>query len=130
MEDPEIFYCLECAEKKLSQWKGWPHRSPPVPYLHPLEDDNCRTCGSENRLSNRKIFWFNVHEKYNTGLPNYWILKIDADPWYGKWGRPYIGKMLCSKCKNPATISVFGPNQNYIKYNCEACDKVLPQRRA
>jgi len=95
-----------------------------------LEDDNCRTCGSENRLSNRKIFWFNVHEKYNTGLPNYWLLKIDADPWYGKWGRPYTGKMLCLKCKNPATISVFGPNQNYIKYNCEACDKVFPERRA
>lgn len=87
MEDPEIFFCYECAEHKLSEWKGWPHRSAPIPYLHPLEDDNCWTCGSENRLSNRKIFWFNVHEKYNTGLPNYWLLKIDADPWYGKWGR-------------------------------------------
>ena len=126
MEDPEIFYCLECAEQKLSQWKGWPHRSPPIPYLQPLGDGSCKACHSDERLSNKRIFWRNVHEKHNTGLPNYWLLEIDADPFNNKWGQPYSGDMKCTKCKGPATISVFGPNKNHIKYNCEACEGVFP----
>lgn len=126
MADQELFYCHECAEQKLSQWRGWPHRSPPIPYLHPLGEGNCEACGSDEKLSNTRIFWRNVHEEHNTGLPNYWLLEIDADHFYSKWGQPYLDKMLCRKCKSPATISVFGPNKNYIKYNCQTCDRVFP----
>ena len=125
MEDPEIFYCYECAEQKLSKWKGWPLKNP-VPYLETVDGNNCDACGSEIKLSNKQIFWFNVHEKYNTGLPNFWLLKIDADPWYSKWGYPYKDKMLCLKCKKPATISEFMSDRNKLKCNCAACDKVLP----
>ena len=128
MAEKQTFYCYDCSEAKLKAWKGWPHKSPPIPYLAPIEGNNCDTCGSEKKLSNQKIFWFNVHEKHNTGLPNYWLLKIDADPWYAKWGLPYKDKMRCLKCKQPATISErrISDQKTEVKYNCEACDEVLP----
>ena len=124
MEDPEIFYCLECAERALSQWQGWPHKDP-IPYLEPLGDEDCNACSCWKRLSNKRIFWVNYSPGY-VALPFYWLLKIDADPVYAKWGQPYSGDMKCTKCKGPATISVFGPNKNHIKYNCEACEGVFP----
>ena len=104
MAKKQTFYCYDCSEAKLNAWKGWPHKSPPIPYLETVEGNNCDDCGSERKLSNQQIFWFNVHEKHNTGLPNYWLLKIDADPWYAKWGYPYKDRMRCLKCKQPATI--------------------------
>ncbi|WP_041860689.1 hypothetical protein [Candidatus Puniceispirillum marinum] len=124
MEDPEIFYCYECAEQKLSKWKGWPHKHP-VPYLEPLEGEECKNCTSNKRLSNKRVFWVNYSPGY-VALPLHWLLKIDADPVYKKWGRPYKDKMLCLKCKKPATISEFMSDRNKLKCNCEACDKVLP----
>ena len=128
MAEKETFYCYDCSEAKLKAWKGWPHKSSPIPYLETVEGNNCDTCGSERKLSNQQIFWFNVHEKHNTGLPNYWLLKIDADPWYAKWGYPYKDKMRCLKCKQPATISErrISDQKTEVKYNCEACDEVLP----
>ena len=128
MEDPEIFYCLECAERTLSQWQGWPHKDP-IPYLEPLGDEDCNACSCWKRLSNKRIFWVNYSPGY-VALPFYWLLKIDADPAYAKWGTPYKGKMPCLKCKNPATISEFTSDRSKLKCNCTFCEKVLPQRRA
>ena len=128
MDENEIEFCLECSLEIISKWKGWPHRSPPVPYLEQINEQECDACSSKEKLSNKRIYWYNVHEKNNTGLPNYWLLKIDAGSDYEKWGQPYKDKMKCSKCTNSATISeLVTPNKKrQIKCNCENCDRVLP----
>ena len=58
---------------------GLASQKPPIPYLEPVVTEQCEKCGSTERLSNKRIFWFNVNEEHNTGLPDYWLLKIDAD---------------------------------------------------
>jgi hypothetical protein len=115
---------------RLAQWKGWPHKNLPIPYLMPLLADSCDNCGSTQTLSSDRIFWFNVHERHNSGLPNYWLLKIDAELWYANWGRPYKGETTCQKCGQPAVISEMNyPNGKHeLKSNCEFCGTVSPQR--
>ena len=124
MADSETSFCRECASKKLSEWRGWPYRDPPVPYLEPLKGEDCPGCGSDEQISESQIYWFNVHEENNTGLPDYWLLKIDADPWYAKWGRPYNGVMKCQTCNKPATISK--RQSGSLRVNCENCGTIKP----
>ena len=43
-------------------------------------------------------------------------------------GFPYKDKMRCLKCQQAATISErrISDQKTEVKYNCEACDEVLP----
>jgi hypothetical protein len=128
VNENEIEFCFECSLSKISKWKGWPQRSPVVPYLKQVNEQLCEVCGSKNKLSNKRIYWCNIHQRHSTGLPDYWVLKIDAGAEYERWGQPYSGSMKCPKCKNAATISEFiTPNKkSQLKCNCENCDRVLP----
>ena len=127
IQNSEINFCSDCARKKLKNWNGWPHKTQPIPYLEPLSGEVCDICNSSKKLSNDRICWVNVHEEYNTGLPNYWQLKIDADPWYKKWGLPYKNIMKCPKCRTKAIISEMKhPNgRKELRCNCENCDAII-----
>ncbi len=113
-------YCRACAESILKQWKGWPHRDA-VPLLPTSIDGKCENCGGNETLISTDITWFNYHNEYSTGLPDYWLLKINPNG--NKWGFPYYTESACRKCNERTILSLMNyPNgSREIRYNCEKC---------
>ena len=87
MENQIIQYCEDCAKQILQTWKGWPHKKA-IPVLPKIVGSVCENCGGNNILENNRITWFNYHGEYSTGLPEYWLLKIDGER--TKWGCPKL----------------------------------------
>ena len=112
-------FCRQCSQAILAGWKGWPHKDA-VPLLPRMSDGHCETCGGEQALNNEDIIWLNYHSKYNTGLPDYWLLKIGIP---NKWGRPYLSEGECPRCKSRTIISemIFPNGKRETKHNCEKC---------
>lgn len=126
----EIAFCDRCAKALLASWKGWPHRNP-VPHLAKLESPTCVNCGGEERLDSFRIRWFNYHSEYSTGLPDYWLLKVDQGS--RKWGRPYYAEIACPSCDRVAIVSEMQyPNGgDEMKLNCAQCGvQNLPDEKA
>jgi hypothetical protein len=74
----DIRFCRKCALSAFNKWKGWPIRDP-VPILPIMEQGKCPICGSVDEVISSNIAWLNIHGPYNTGLPDYWILKVTPD---------------------------------------------------
>jgi len=126
-----LTFCHKCAQSIIETWQGWPHRDSPIPVLpHILGSENCHVCGSNEPLDNKRIQWVNFHSENNTGLPDYWLLKIDAKDWYTKWGTPYLDTGRCSKCNSEVVISQFNPNERSSETasNCSKCNTVSRKR--
>ena len=122
-----LTFCHICAQSIIETWQGWPHRDSPIPVLpHVLDIENCHVCGSSERLDNKRIQWVNFHSEGSTGLPDYWLLKIDAEDWYKKWGVPYLDAGRCTKCDSETVISQFNPNERSSETgsNCSECKSV------
>lgn len=121
--DPQsrLSFCRNCAEAKLSAWKGWPHRDP-VPVLCPLASEPCPDCGCTDTLDSSRIVWLNYHGPYSTGLPDYWLLVVSDVQ--SKWGRPYLRESQCPKCAARTIVSELKyPNgQRELKHNCTVCE--------
>ena len=113
-------YCFHCSVDILSAWKGWPHKDT-LPILPVLRDGHCAHCSNSKALSGERITWFNYHSEFSTGLPDYWLLKIDGER--TKWGHPYLRDSDCPRCGVPAIISEMNyPNGKHeLKVNCGAC---------
>jgi hypothetical protein len=120
MGDQPISYCSSCSQELLAKWKGWPHKNA-IPVLPRLEDGVCVECGGDQALNNSRITWFNFHNEYNAGLPDYWLLVVDGERI--KWGKPYLGETKCTKCGSQAVLSEMNyPNgKRETKLNCSNC---------
>ena len=68
-----------------------------------------------------RIAWLNYHSKFNTGLPDYWLLVVRERP--NKWGLPYFAVGTCPRCGNASVISEMKyPNRTReLKHNCRTC---------
>lgn len=104
----------------MAQWEGWPHRDA-IPSLPKLTGAGCETCGGTERLSSARIRWFNYHGPYNTGLPDYWLLKVDEGP--EKWGSPFYAESRCERCGEVAVVSQmrFPNGSSELMLNCSRC---------
>jgi hypothetical protein len=120
MEPTSMVYCLSCATMALAAWKGWPHKAV-VPPLPVLVDGSCISCGATDGLASERIRWENVHEEYNTGLPDYWLLQIDQG--VEQWGRPYYSESLCPKCRKRSIVSEmkYSSGSRELMHNCLTC---------
>jgi len=115
-----VDYCLKCSADILNGWQGWPHKVA-VPLLPQMVHGHCTVCDGIDVLHSDRITWFNYHSDFNTGLPDYWLLKINGER--TKWGLPYLSECECRKCGGRAIVSEMNyPNGKYeTKSNCEAC---------
>ena len=115
-----VTYCKICSKNILKQWKGWPQKDI-IPILPILSEGICQICGSSDKLESFQISWSNYHGKYNTGLPDYWLLEITDQP--NKWGQPYFNESNCPRCNNRSIISqINDPNGTREQfYNCHSC---------
>ena len=113
-------YCVTCATRILASWQGWPHKDV-VPLLPRLESGYCESCGGSAPLNSERITWYNYHGQYNTGLPDYWLLKIEGER--TKWGLPYYAEGACPKCRSHTIISEMKyPNGKHeLMHNCKEC---------
>lgn len=98
-------YCLSCATKAFQKWKGWPaegkqssknEQKDSIPMLLEMIEGFCPVCRSSESLQPDLVYYLNIHGSGNTGLPDYFILKIAKDKndptlaWsHGRFGRPY-----------------------------------------
>ena len=78
---------MACATRILASWQGWRHKDV-VPLLPRLESGYCESCGGSAPLNSERITWYNYHGQYNTGLPDYWLLKIEGER--TNWGLGYL----------------------------------------
>ena len=113
-------YCLSCAASALGSWKGWPHKNA-VPVLPALSVGSTCACGCISTVCSDAIHWLNCHGRYNTGLPDYWLLVVGSEP--NTWGTPYFSEKDCPTCGRRAVVSVMGaPNGiTELKLNCASC---------
>lgn len=84
-----------------------------------------RTGGSK-ALQSERIHWLNYHGRYNTGLPDHWLLVTDQET---SWGAPYFGEVPCLKCGKSAVLSQHGDTRSQrfeYKINCFSCGLVRP----
>lgn len=120
MRSTPIAYCASCSVDALNGWMGWPHRDA-VPLLPALRDGACPACGGSKPLVADQVQWFNYHGAGNTGLPDYWLLRVgDARP---KWGSPYHSAGTCPTCGAPSIISEmrFPNGELEYRHNCARC---------
>lgn len=125
-------YCKPCTKIALAEWQGWPHRDHPIPFLVALTDnETCNVCSSNETVSNEQINWVNYHSAYSTGLPDYWLLQIDAEEEYKRWGKPYSGQQKCLSCDNSAIISEHKPtpSKTDIAIHCYKCITIRRHRK-
>jgi hypothetical protein len=120
MDAQASIYCESCAAPWLGAWKGWPHKDT-LPLLPRLDVSPCRSCGGTSALRSERITWFNYHSEYSTGLPDYWLLKIDGER--TRWGRPYYAEGACPKCGTRTIVSQMRyPNGTHeLMHNCPSC---------
>ena len=101
----ETRYCERCAREAFRAWQGWCTSGTEgwnaksrdrlrLPDLPQLQDARCPECGGSESLVAAQIFYENYHGPWNTGLPNYFVLRIadearNAEPARRQWGRPY-----------------------------------------
>jgi hypothetical protein len=88
--------CRACAGWAFERWRGWCADGlddpPPVPDVPRVVAGRCPRCGGTVGVAAERIGYANVHGEYNTGLPDFFFLKIfDAprDDSSGRWGMPY-----------------------------------------
>jgi hypothetical protein len=118
-------FCATCSAPLLAAWKGWPLRDP-IPHLPRIVDATCGACGGSKTLQSERIHWLNYHGRYNTGLPDYWLLVTDQET---SWGAPYFGDVPCLKCGKSAVLSQHGDTRSQrfeYKINCFSCGLVRP----
>jgi len=131
MEPVSIQYCESCATQILASWQGWPHKYV-VPLLPRLESGSCGLCGGSVPLYSERITWYNYHGPYSTGLPDYWLLKIEEER--TKWGLPYYAEGVCPKCRSRTIISEmkYSNGKHEFMHNCKECGlrKVRANRAA
>jgi hypothetical protein len=119
VDSPSTIYCEPCARTILAQWQAWPHRTA-VPTLPILVDGACTLCGADAGVRSERIRWENVHGTYNTGLPDYWLLQVDAGN--AKWGRPYSSEAACPRCGGRSIVSEMKhSSRRELMLNCPAC---------
>ena len=99
-------FCLDCAKAAFRAWRGWcsfgttnwsqqRKEGLALPDLPRLQEGRCPQCGSTGSLGPEQIFYVNVHGPWNTGLPDYFVLKtadgadLQIVGFHRKWGRPY-----------------------------------------
>ena len=125
MEQQDLRFCLECAKRGLSDWKGWPHKVP-VPPLTKLDNDVCKECGCSDVLESSRIGWLNVHGPFSTGLPDYWVLTINGHRNF--WGYPYYLEGRCRGCGEMVVVSQmqYPGGEVEFKSNCESCGVLNP----
>lgn len=113
-------YCESCAKRILSHWQGWPHKDI-VPSLPRLQSGVCESCGGSAPLNSNVVTWHNHHGPFNTGLPDYWLLKIEGE--VTKWGLPYYAEGECPHCHGRTIISEMEyPNgRQELMHNCKEC---------
>src|SRR5258706_11694661 len=107
--------------KSLEKWKGWPHKHA-VPLLPQLNRGAaCGTCGTREVVNSEVIAWVNHHGPHSTGLPEYWYLAIDHNPFH--WGRPYYAEGQCPKCRAPTILSEmkYPDGTRQFMHNCRNC---------
>lgn len=124
-----MYYCKVCSTPILQQWEGWPLHKP-VPLLPRIIDGHCESCRSQAEpLAHNAIQWLNHHGPFNTGLPDYWVLIINRDSF---WGLPYYSESNCEECGSRAVISEHGRADNgHFKYKlgCISCDEREQERK-
>ena len=122
-----IRFCRNCTIAALANWKGWPIRDR-IPILPIVRDDDCPLCGCTEKVISTNIFWLNIHSEYSTGLPDYWVLKINRAEHFekrflSKWGLPYFEMLLCNKCGSDLLTSIFFPPVGWqLRKQCTRCD--------
>jgi len=129
MSATSTIYCKACATRALATWQGWPHKDA-VPLLARLDVGACPSCGGTSALRSDQVTWFNYHCEFSTGLPDYWLLKIDGE--ITKWGLPYYGEGSCPKCKTRTIVSEMKyPNgEHELMHNCQSCGvSIFPKGR-
>ena len=123
----DIRFCRRCTFAAVSQWKGWPIRDA-VPAFPIMKDGKCPVCGGNEEVVSSNIAWLNIHGPYNTGLPDYWILKANDKLGFekrfsSKWGLPYYELMPCERCGGNLLTSIFCPTLGWqIRMKCTVCD--------
>jgi RNase P subunit RPR2 len=129
MDAVVIKYCDSCARRIIASWQGWPHKNA-VPLLPKLESGSCPECSGSSPLLSNRITWFNYHSRYNTGLPDYWLLQVDGDR--PNWGQPYFAEGTCPKCHSRTVISEMKnrDKSHELMHNCPSCGvQRLPANR-
>ena len=93
---PEL--CRTCAEWAFARWRGWCSmgtedwtEKPNLPDVPSLDGGKCPRCGGADGLKLEDVSYQNVHGPYNTGLPDYFCLRMDPAnlKWGAEWGKPY-----------------------------------------
>lgn len=118
--------CRNCSESAINSWKGWPTKDK-VPNLRVLSENACPTNADHEITSANDIVWQNIHSSGNTGLPDYWELRLVPEPtWEGdpKWGNPYLRISSCVTCRDTQILStmIFPDNtrQAFVQCGCSA----------
>ena len=105
----EKTFCRTCALAAFKLWKGWPSRDarswpkqqqkiaylPDLPICEP--NGACPKCGNRQTLKAAHVFYKNIHEEFNTGLPDYFVLTIiedDQSNFLKRFGKPYTEEPL------------------------------------
>jgi len=123
----DIRFCRTCALSAFEQWKGWPITDA-VPSLPMIQDGKCPVCGGTEAVISVNIAWLNIHGPYNTGLPSYWILKVNDRHTFekkfpSKWGLPYYELVKCERCGGAILTSIFIPPIGWqLRQQCEWCN--------
>lgn len=89
--------CNKCAKLAFEQWRGWCAYGltdpPPVPDVPRLVDGRCSKCASTDGVAPDRVGYVNVHSEFNTGLPDFFVLKVfdsAAEVSGSRWGVPYM----------------------------------------
>jgi hypothetical protein len=100
--------CKNCAEWAFARWKGWCSdgtqqwaKKPDLPDVPFVDDRKCSRCHGVNGIPIDNVYYFNVHGKYNTGLPDYFNLIIrENDPFnMRRFGSPYSDCWITKRIK-------------------------------
>jgi hypothetical protein len=88
--------CRTCADWAFNRWRGWCAHGlddpPPVPDVSRLVAGRCPRCEGDEGVTAAHIGYVNLHGEGNTGLPDFFVLRIfdgPGDDSWGRWGMPY-----------------------------------------
>ena len=85
MQSADLITCRHCAEWAVGRWRGWyptprANASEALPQLPAMNGGKCERCGGQEPLALNHIIYQNYHGPYNTGMPDYFYLKICREP--------------------------------------------------
>lgn len=85
-------FCRPCSLPRIAEWRGCPRgfgpcraNTPAVPDLPVLSGGTCPNCGGSDGVPMDHFVFQNVHGPDNTGLPDFFVIEMQAPPGHHGW---------------------------------------------